>query len=178
MPSCFPRSVTFYKLSAVTCAESSFFWPEPEYDLSTDDEPTPKFDLNREQKTAGNSLSLNNFSLYQNQENDGVQETSHVPEEIKSCEIPQTNGSVEHQGGQKKTLVLDLDETLISATTSESLMKILNIKDYVNPSTISFLDQNGGVTELEFYVRPGVQSLLRTMSIYYDIIVTLPFLFL
>jgi len=71
----------------------------------------------------------------------------------------------------KKKLVLDLDETLICSNllNAESFSK--DHSDKVDLNSITFLSNNGQSVELNFYIRPYARTLLRTLSIYYDIIV-------
>ena len=172
---CIPRSVTFYKLSAVACAESSCFWPEPEKDVNTDDELTPRSSFSCWQRKISTSFPHDSNSGFNNSKFDDAIELAQGPEEKKLCTSPKGSRSdVQHVDGQKKTLVLDLDGTLICATNSESTEKRANSKDCVNSSVISFLDLNGAVSELEFYVRPGAQSFIRALSSYYDIVVITP----
>lgn len=68
----------------------------------------------------------------------------------------------------KKTLVLDLDETLIKAMPQ--LDKKLS-NETVPITTISWINQMEIKTELDFFVRPGTQSFLRNLSPYYDIVI-------
>jgi TFIIF-interacting CTD phosphatase-like protein len=75
-------------------------------------------------------------------------------------------------GEKKKTLVLDLDETLIRAVTeNDANAELDKAEDCVSPSAISFGDQGGVGIEIEFYVRPFARDFLQRMSEHYEIIV-------
>lgn len=66
-----------------------------------------------------------------------------------------------HKG--KKTMVLDLDETLVHAKFTETVEK---------PSNHFFkLDTNNIVLPVHVYVRPGAQDFIREMSKYYELVI-------
>ncbi len=143
VPGGFHRSVTFVKLSARDSVEQSGDCPEPEKEWC------PELLTPGLRETGSSSTSLC-----------AEAETALQREETKAAQ-------------KRKTLVLDLDETLIRAVGSQHpAADAAKTGDCVSTNFISFLDQGGDAIEVEFYVRPYTQAFLERMAEHYEIIVT------
>ena len=153
VPSPFHRCVTFQKLSALACAESSSFSPEPEQDFGAEDELTRTSSQDLGLQPLPDKPDFNFFSKH-------FEQVAPNPFLDNAVEPPSI------KIGAKKTLVLDLDETLISAAGSDK-----QAENNVDVSAISFRDESGNIVEFEFYVRPYTHTFLHDLSALYEIIV-------
>lgn len=70
---------------------------------------------------------------------------------------------------QKKTLVLDLDGTLICPCSNPKNANQL----VVERTRLTVVNKNKQSQNIDFYMRPLVKKFLRTMSLYYEIIVSI-----